>query len=107
MFETKTARRVVIVVDVSLQDQILEKVLELGASGYNCVECTGKGFHTITGDPFSSRGLVRIEVITSLQAAAAILDYLHAVQFQQFGNYPLSAYTHAVEVDMRDRSLVK
>lgn len=105
MFETKTARRVTVIVDASLQDQILEKITELGARGYNYMECFGKGLHSITGDPFNSRGLVRIETITSVDVAAKIMDYLHAVQFQQFGRYALSTYMDSVEVDMRDRSL--
>lgn len=105
MFETKTARRVVIIVDVALQNQIIEKIIELGARGYNCIECSGQGLHSITGDPFTSRELVRIEIVTSTKVAADIHDYIHAVQFQQFGRYPLASFTDSVEVDMRDRSL--
>jgi len=105
MLETKSARRVVIVVDFSLQDQILDKITQFGALGYNCMECSGKGQHAVTGDPFTSQELIRIEVITSCEVAAHILDYLHAVQFQQFGRYPLAVFTDSVEVDARDRSL--
>jgi hypothetical protein len=105
MLKTKTARRIVVIVDVSLQSQLIEKFLELGVTGYNCTECSGKGLHSVTGEPFTSRELVRIELITSDEVAATILDYIHAVQFQQFGRYPLAAYTDAVEVDVRDRSL--
>jgi nitrogen regulatory protein PII len=105
MFETKTARRVVIIVDETLKDQLLEKVLELGAKGYNYIECTGKGQHAITGAHYFKNGLVRIEVIASVEVVSSILDYIHAAQFQQFGRYALSAFADTVEVDMRDRSL--
>lgn len=105
MFETKTARRVVIIVDATLKDQMLEAISKLGAQGYNFTNCEGKGRHAITGDQFSSQELVRIEVISSHEVAAKILNYIHAVQFQQFGNYALTAFTDAVEVDLRDRSL--
>lgn len=105
MFETKTARRVVIIVDSSLKDQILDKVIDLGAKGYNYTKCNGRGQHAITGDPYHEDGLVRIEVIASVEVGAAILDYIHAAQFQQFGRYALSAFADTVEVDMRDKSL--
>lgn len=106
MFETTNARRVVIIVDASLQNQILEKVMELGARGYNTVPCGGRGTHAVTGEPFRSGDeLVRIEIISSFEVGAKILDYVHAVQFQQFGNYALSAYADTVEVDLRDASL--
>jgi len=105
MFETQNVRRVVIIVDAALKDQMLDKIVELGARGYNTMECGGRGTHAITGDPYRSAELVRIEVIASFAVGAAILDYIHAVQFQQFGNYALSAFADTVEVDMRDRSL--
>lgn len=105
MFEPKDASRVVIVVDAVLKPQIVEKIFELGASGYNCVECTGKGVHSISGDLFSSNELVRIEVITSEEIAAKILGHLHAVQFQQFGRYALMAFLDHVQVDARDRTI--
>lgn len=105
MFETTNARRVVIIVDASLQHQIIEKVMELGARGYNTVSCGGHGTHAITGEPFRSGDeLVRIEVISSFAVGAKILDYIHVVQFQQFSNYALSAYADTVEVDLRDAS---
>lgn len=105
MFETTNARRVTVIVDATLEDQLLEKFIELGARGYNTVPCGGRGTHAITGEPFRSGELVRIEIIASFDVGAAILDYIHAVQFQQFGRYPLTAYADTVEVDTRDRSL--
>jgi len=105
MFETTNARRVVVIVDATLCDQLLDKFIELGARGYNTVECGGRGTHAITGEPFRSGELVRIEVIASFDTGAAILDYIHAVQFQQFGRYPLTAFSDTVEVDRRDQSL--
>ena len=104
MLNTIKVHRVVIIVDATLADQFCDKVMELGARGYNCVACTGRGTHTITGSPFFGEGLVRIEILTSDEVAKAILDYIHAVQFQQFGQYALSAFLSVVEVDKRDRS---
>lgn len=106
MFETQNARRVTVIVDASLEEQMVEKFLELGARGYNSVDCGGRGKHSLTGDHFNSGDLKRIEVISTFEVGAAILDYIHAVQFQQFGRYPLTAYADTVEVDIRDRSLI-
>lgn len=106
MIKTVTARRIIVIVDASLKDQLLERFLELGAKGYNYVSCSGKGNHMGTGDPFSSDGLVRIEVIASAEIAEAILDYIHAVQFHQFGRYALTAFSSSVEIDERDQSLI-
>ncbi len=105
MFETRNVRRVVVIVDSSLKDLLLEKFIELGARGYNVVDCEGRGTHAITGEPFSSSELVRIEILASVDVGAAILNYIHAVQFQQFGRYALTAFADNVEIDMRDQSI--
>lgn len=105
MFATKTARRVTIIVDGALKTTILNKVTELGAHGYNYVECQGKGIHAITGDPYSGEHLLRIEVITTPEVGAKILDYIHAMQFSHLKQYALSAFADNVEVDARDQSL--
>ena len=105
MFETRNARRVVVIVDASLKDQMLDKFIELGARGYNTIDCGGCGTHAVTGEPYSSGELVRIEVIASVDVGAIILDYIHSVQFQQFGRYALTAFADNVEVDMRDQSM--
>jgi len=106
MHETVNARRIVVIVDVTLQEQILNKFIEMGVRGYNTTLCGGRGTHSITGEAYKSGDLVRIEVISSVEVGAAMLDYIHTVQFQQFGRYALSAYSDNVEVDIRDRSLV-
>lgn len=107
MFETKTARRVVVIVDASLKDQMIDEFKKRGVTGYNCMGCSGEGLHAVTGELFNCEELVRIEMIGSHELAAKILDYVHAVQFQQFGNYALAAFTDTVEVDIRDQSLTR
>jgi len=105
LFTTKTARRVTIIVDATLKTMILDKIMQLGATGYNYIECQGKGRHAITGDMFHGESLLRIEVISSAEVCSAILDYVHATQFAQLGQYALTAFADTVEVDLRDRSL--
>ncbi len=106
MLKTVKVRRVVVIVDATLRDQFLERFMKLGAKGYNFVACTGRGAHMVTGGPFSREGLVRIEVLATDEVAEAIMDHIHAVQFQQFGQYALTAFSNVVEVDERDRSLI-
>lgn len=105
MAETKKVRRVVVIVDNTLTEQLLEKIVELGAKGYNCTRCSGKGTHAVSGTPFQEDGLTRIEVLCNEDTGEKIVNYIHAVQFQQFGRYALSAYSDYVEVDVRDTSL--
>ena len=105
MITTKTARRVTILVDAALKTTILDKVVELGAKGYNYIECKGgKGLHAITGDPRSGDNLLRIEVICTQEVGAAILDSIHAAIAGAYSQYALSAYADTVEVDPRDES---
>ncbi len=105
MAETKKVRRVVIIVDTTLTEQMLSKVVELGAKGYNCTRCSGKGMHAISGTPFEGDGLTRIEVLANEATADKIVNYVHSVQFQQFGRYALTAYSDTVDVDVRDVTL--
>lgn len=105
MFTTKTARRITIILDASLKTYILDKIVELGAKGYNYIECKGKGVHAITGDAYSSDQLLRVEVIATVDVGQKILDYIHAAQFAQLGKYALAAFADTVEVDLRDQSL--
>jgi len=105
MFTTKTARRVTILVDAALKTVILDKITDLGATGYNYVECQGKGRHAITGDAYQGDALIRIEIVSTAEVCAAILNYIHAAQFAQLNQYALTAFADAVEVDIRDKSL--
>ena len=104
MIATKRSRRIVIIVDASLRDQFLEKIVELGARDYNYTDCVGRGMHAVTGDPFTGDSLVRIEILTTDQTAAAIMDSIHAAQSSQFSRYALTAFMDNVEIDARHNS---
>lgn len=104
MITVRQARRIVIVIDAGLRDGFLEKLMELGATGYNWSDCAGKGIHAITGGPFAHEGLSRIETVVTEPVATAIMDHIHASQFGQYGQYALTAYMDTVEVDARDKS---
>lgn len=91
--------RVVVIADTALEKALLSEFLKLGAKGYNCTYCFGKGRHETIEDPYTGRSRVRIEVLTRPSVAAAILEYVHR---KQFGAYPVAAYLDTVEVDARD-----
>ncbi|HEY1598321.1 MAG TPA: hypothetical protein VGG64_01875 [Pirellulales bacterium] len=98
LIETK---RVVVIAESMLLKELLSKFVELGAKGYNGMYCFGKGEHGQVEDMFSSpdRSCVRIEMITTLEVAEAIMDYVHKGGMQR---YPITAFLDTVEVDSRD-----
>ncbi len=94
-------KRVVVIAESVLLKELLSQFAELGAKGYNCMYCFGKGEHGMVEDMFSSpdRSCVRIEMITTPEVADAILDFVHAGSVQR---YPITAFVDTVEVDSRD-----
>ena len=99
MAELIEIARVVVIADTALEKILLSEFLKLGAKGYNCSYCFGKGRHETLEDPYTGRSRVRIEVLTRPSIASAILDYVHK---KQFGSYPVAAFLDTVEVDARD-----
>jgi hypothetical protein len=99
MTDTVEIARVVVIADTALEKILLSEFLKMGAKGYNCSYCFGKGRHETLEDPFTGRSRVRIEVLTRQHVASAILDYIHR---KQFGSYPVAAFLDTVQVDARD-----
>jgi hypothetical protein len=95
------ARRVVVITEKAIERVVLEEILKLGAKGYNCTYCFGKGEHGLVEDPFTGpeHGCVRIEVITSEKVADAIMEFLHRDSVQ---HYPITSFMDNVQVDARD-----
>ncbi|HEX3725464.1 MAG TPA: hypothetical protein VHV08_04450 [Pirellulales bacterium] len=91
--------RVVVIADTALEKALLSEFLKLGAKGYNCSYCFGKGRHETIEDPYTGRSRVRVEVLCRPSVASSILDYVHR---KQFGAYPVAAFLDTVEVDARD-----
>ncbi|UUO04495.1 hypothetical protein M4951_13950 [Blastopirellula sp. J2-11] len=104
MFTTKNARRVTIVMDAALKGFMLEKLSELGVRSYSFMNCHGQGHHAVTGDLYNGDDLLRLEIVTTTEIGAKILDWIHAAQFAQLSQYALFAYADHVEVDERDQS---
>jgi hypothetical protein len=100
MVELLEIHRVVIIADTALEQTLLPEFLKLGAKGYNCTYCFGKGRHEPIEDPFTgSRSRIRVEVLARPQVAAAIMEFVHR---KQFSAYAVVAYLDTVEVDSRD-----
>ena len=89
-------RRVTVVADVVLERMLLEEFTKLGAKGYTCMDCHGKGRHRVVEgvDPFTA-ALVRIEMLVQPDAAQKIIDYLRR---EMFTNYACTACVETVEV---------
>jgi len=101
MSKSVEAKRIVVIAESVLLKELLSKFVELGAKGYNCMYCFGKGEHGLVEDLYSSpdRSCVRIEMITTPKVAEAIMDYVHRGAVER---YPITAFTDTVDVDSRD-----
>lgn len=69
-------RRVTVVTREETADELVAKVLELGASGYTLQPCLGAGRTLSSAGPRAREPQVRLEVITSAELAERILEYV-------------------------------
>jgi hypothetical protein len=92
-------RRITVVADEVLEHTLLEQFIKLGAKGYTCMDCRGKGRHAVVEDIFTA-ALVRIELLVQPDVADAIIDYLHREVFQK---YACTVCSETVEVVRTDR----
>ena len=95
-----TVQRVTVIADARLEDGLLKQFARLGAKGYTCQDCRGRGEHEIVQDVFSGASRVRIETIVQPQVAEAIMHYLDSPQFHQ---QALTACVETVQVLASDR----
>lgn len=87
--------KVVVVAETAMEEEIFERAFQLGAKGYTCVYCFGRGEHPVYEDVFLTNSQVRIEIVASRQTAEAILNF---TQEEEFENRPITAYIETVEV---------
>lgn len=95
------AYRIVVIAEKVLEKVLLEQCVKLGAKGYNCLYCFGKGEHGVVEDLFAGpeRSCVRIETITTKPVAESIMDYVNK---EALSHYPITAFIDMVQVDARD-----
>jgi hypothetical protein len=73
-------RRVTVVAETSLEKTLIDEFLKLGAKGYTCFYCFGKGKHEVMEDPYTGRSQVHIMVLARPPAAEAILQHVHRLR---------------------------
>jgi len=94
-----TIRRVTVVADESLEKELTEKFVELGATGFTTMECSGVGRTKLEHGLPTSNSQVRIEVIVSQPTCDAILAFLRE---QVSSQYPMTTVVENVDVIRRD-----
>jgi MFS superfamily sulfate permease-like transporter len=88
-------RRVTVVAEEKLEERLIQKFVELGASGYTALPCHGAGRATLANSNGGSTLQIRLEVVVSREVADQILDYLHT---DISTNNRITACTEIVEV---------
>ena len=88
-----TLKKVTIITEDALKNQLLKKICELGATGYTCHEVQGYGSRGTRSDQFASN--IEVQVICEDSVAEAILTY---VSHHFFENHACIAWTSEVQV---------
>ena len=92
--------KAVVVLDTALEQDLLAKFVELGATGYTSVPCTGAGRQAVYQEPFSSHSQVRVELVGTRPICESIVRY---VSRPEFAGHPVAAYLEGVEVIQPER----
>lgn len=87
--------KAVVVLDKSLERELLAAFVDLGATGYTAVECNGAGEKVVYEEHFSSHSQLRVEIIGTRPICEAIVRH---VARPEYANHPLAAYLEGVEV---------
>ena len=69
-------RRITIVTDTKLEDLIVERIIEMGASGYTAMPCRGLGRTGLNQTDRKPVDQVRLEIITPSAVAEQVLKYI-------------------------------
>jgi hypothetical protein len=99
MVELQTISRITVYADAALEQSLLERFLEMGATGYSSIDCRGKGKHEIIADPFSGHARVRIELLVQTSTAEQIMAYLSRPEFKRRA---IAACVETVQVPMTE-----
>jgi hypothetical protein len=94
--------KAVVVVDTDLKQELLQKFIQMGATGYTTVDCNGAGRRVVFQDPYSSHTQVRVEVVGPRSLCE---DIVRLVSGPEYATYPIAAYLEGVEVIQPERFL--
>jgi hypothetical protein len=87
--------KAVVVLDTALEQELLAKFIELGASGYTSMPCNGAGRHAVYEEPFASHSQLRVEIVGTRSVCEQIVRF---VASPQYAGHPVAAYLEGVEV---------
>jgi nitrogen regulatory protein PII len=90
---------VTIITERILRDDILERVKELGATGFTLTDATGRGSRGIRASDWEGQN-VKIEMVVSKEVGDKIIDYI-ADSF--FEHYAVITYAHPIKVVRGDK----
>lgn len=92
--QRKALKLVTIVAEAILENQLLDDLRHLGATGYSIGQVRGEGSRGVRASEWEGSN-IRIEAIVSPATAEAILDHVARTYFE---HYAVIAYTHDVDV---------
>jgi hypothetical protein len=77
-------RRVTIIAECALENELIEMFYRRGAKGYTSIPCVGKGQQGVVADPFTGQNLVKLEVLARKEVAEAIFDQMHRSPLKRY-----------------------
>jgi len=92
--------KAVVILDKALEEELLPKFVELGASGYTSMPCNGAGRQAVYQEPFASHSQLRVELIGTRAVCEQIVRFVASPQYQ---NHPVAGYLEGVEVIRPER----
>lgn len=88
-------RRVTVIAESILEQELILNFQKLGARGFTVMTCRGKGRHEVMANIFTGIASVRIELLVQEEVAERIMEYLNRDYFQ---NYAVIACIDPVQV---------
>jgi len=92
-------RRVTVVAESAMQDELVDKFVEYGASGYTAIPCSGAGRSTLAEGNGSATSQTRIEAVVPYAVADSIMTYLQSISRDR----RVTACLETVDVLQQDR----
>lgn len=92
-------RRLTVFADQELEQTLEENFIQLGATGFTSLPCSGAGRRDLKDGVATVKAKVRIEVVMTHQTCEAILEYLRQDVLPQ---HHVTACVESVDVVRRD-----
>jgi hypothetical protein len=87
--------KAVVILDTALEEEMLQRFVELGATGYTAVPCRGAGRKVVYEEPFASHSQLRVEIVGPRSVCEEIVRHVSSPRYAQ---HPVAAYLEGVEV---------